>query len=456
MMLDTIAALSTPLGPGAIAVIRISGPRAEPILHQIFSPYRHRKEFESHRLYHGEIICPKMGTFIDEVLVCLMRGPHSYTGEDVVEVFCHGGIHLPQKVLSAVLSAGARLAERGEFTRRAFINGRLDLSQAEAVVDIINASSDRGRELALRQLKGELRDTIQGWRERLNHCLARLEASIDFTEEIKEGETIQGLAEDLETLQGEIQKLARTYERGRIFREGASIVILGRPNVGKSSLLNYLLGRRRAIVTPIPGTTRDFLEEMVDINGLMVRLIDTAGIHTTENVLEQAGIELVWDRLSDAELVIFLCDGSESLTEVDWQIMERIRARKVIPVINKIDLPLKINKDELIGFFGRPCVCISAKYGTGMGELKESIYRALTDQKGEGETGVAITHLRQFECLKRALAAISKGLSFDLVHQPECAAEELKDALFALGEITGDSVSEDLLDIIFSNFCVGK
>ncbi|HOJ50947.1 MAG TPA: tRNA uridine-5-carboxymethylaminomethyl(34) synthesis GTPase MnmE [Syntrophales bacterium] len=454
MTLDTIAALATTYGPGALAVIRISGPEAENILKAVFRPRHRHGDFFSHRLYHGDLVCPQTGKYIDEVLVCLMRGPHSYTGEDVVEIFCHGGLSVPRAVLASVIQAGARPAERGEFTRRAFINGRLDLTQAEAIAEVVTAQGEKGREVALRQLKGELKSVIEGLTGRLKECLARMEAAIDFIEDVSDKEVAKGVEAEIGKVREEIVRLAGTYRQGRLYREGAAIVILGRPNVGKSSLLNCLLGRKRAIVTPIPGTTRDFLEEMWEVKGLLVRVIDTAGIRPTEDALEEAGIQFVWEKVQEADLILFLVDGSERLTAIDRAIMERVAERRVLPVINKMDLPCVLEEEALAKAFSIPALRISAKYGEGIEQLTNTIYQMLV---GEEEIStVAVTQARHLHCLERAAQALEKSLKRDVLSQTELACEEVKEAIEALGEITGEKVSPDVLDIIFSTFCVGK
>ncbi|MCX7981920.1 MAG: tRNA uridine-5-carboxymethylaminomethyl(34) synthesis GTPase MnmE [Syntrophales bacterium] len=456
MSVDTIAALATPQGPGALAVIRVSGPEAFSILKSIFRPRKERSEFSSHRMYHGDIVCPRTGEYVDEVLVCLMRRPHSYTGEDVLEIFCHGGLNIPQKTLSVVIAAGARPAERGEFTRRAFLNGRLDLVQAEAVGDIVTAGSERGRELALRQLKGELSAIIKDIIARLREILARLEATIDFVEDVDERVVQEGIEGEVNTVLEYIRRLAGTYQKGRLYREGAAMIILGRPNVGKSSLLNCLLGRYRAIVTPVPGTTRDFLEEMVDIEGMLVRIVDTAGIRPTSDVVEREGLKLVWDKLAEADLVLLVLDGSEELTPIDREIIEKVEGKKVISVINKKDLPKVWKEEEIADIVSPPIVHISAKYGDGVDDLKRSIYEVLVGGGVEGPFSMSVMRERHYHCLERAANALEK-MKKNLFSHPEIAAEEIREAIRALGAIIGtEDISLEVLDIIFSSFCIGK
>lgn len=450
---DTIAALATPAAGGALAIVRVSGVQAESILASLFAPRHPITAFSSHHLYYGDIVNPQTGEVIDEVLACIMRSPRSFTGEDVVEIYCHGGVHIPHRILSLIIEAGARPAERGEFTRRAFLHGRMDLTQAEAVAAMIGAMGDRGREVALRHLRGELKRFIEGCIARLNDSLARLEASIDFTDHVEE-EVTEDITRQVKDIRDELRRLAQTYRHGRLIREGASTVIIGKPNVGKSSLLNCLLGRKRAIVTSVPGTTRDFLEELLDIDGIITRIVDTAGVHTTDDILEREGIDLVWERLAEADLVLFICDGSNELDEDDRTIMARLAEKRVIPVINKIDLPVVIGDQDLAPF-SLPPVRISAKFATGIEELTRVMAKEL---RGEGDEieGVMITQLRHRHSLDRAIEALECCMALDLRHEPEIAVEEIREAVHALGEIIGDTTPPDVLDMIFSSFCVGK
>lgn len=453
---DTIAAIATPMGVGGLGIIRVSGPKSEEIARKLFKPRKRVDKFMTHYLYHGEIISPETGATLDEVLLTFMRKPHSYTGEDTLEINCHGGPLILQVVLTEVIKAGARLAEPGEFTKRAFLNNRLDLSQAEAVVDMIMAKTERSLELAISHLKGELTSKIGALRTSIIDLLAILEASIDFSEEDLDVEQEPGIIRRIQAIVDDLHAMLKTYEQGKIYRHGLGAVITGKPNVGKSSLLNRLLGEKRAIVTPIPGTTRDFIEEFTNIKGIPVRLTDTAGIRHPEDIVEEEGIALVREKLSLADLVVIVLDGSKELTEEDVEIIEENRERKAILVINKADLPhvIDIQKVHQLAPDLHP-LWISAKYGDGIPSLKEAIYALVMKQ--DHQSTMMITNIRHKMALERAVALLSQakdsiigGLS------PEFPALDLREALDTLGEIIGETVNEDILDRIFSTFCIGK
>ncbi|HOK07208.1 MAG TPA: tRNA uridine-5-carboxymethylaminomethyl(34) synthesis GTPase MnmE [Syntrophales bacterium] len=456
---DTIAAIATPPGLGGIAVIRVSGPEAETIAGRIFRPKGAISRLRSHTLHAGTIVSPSTGEIVDEVLAVIMRKPRSYTGEDVLEIHCHGGYVVPRAVLEAVLQAGARPAEAGEFTRRAFLNDRMDLSQAEAVGELITAATSEGARLALSHLGGAVGARIAAAEERLMDLLARLEASLDFGED--EGiPAREGIADRIQEEVRLLNDLADTYRTGRLYRQGAGVVIMGRTNVGKSSLLNRLLGETRAIVTPLPGTTRDFIEEAVDVVGLPVRLTDTAGIRPTDDMIEQAGIDLVWERVGKADAVILLFDGSEPITAEDRDIAERLAGKKVLYVINKSDLaPAFAEKDLPLAHADATPLRVSAKTGEGMETLKEALYRLLTaSEKGEGEhDGCVLTVLRHRLAVEKAVFHLCQASGAAVAGAyPELIAEDLRDALDALGEISGRTVNDAVLDRIFAHFCIGK
>ncbi|MGC9976097.1 MAG: tRNA uridine-5-carboxymethylaminomethyl(34) synthesis GTPase MnmE, partial [Syntrophales bacterium] len=375
-MEDTIAAIATPAGTGSIGIIRVSGSRCRDIASLIFRPSNKTDNFSSHRLYHGDIVSPHTGRVIDEVLISFMMKPHSYTGEDILEINCHGSAFILQSVLSLVIEAGARLAEPGEFTKRAFLNNRINLAQAEAVAEIIMAKSDKALDLAVSHLKGNLAGKIETIRRAIIDILAILETSIDFSDEDIEIGNLPTAARDIEAIVGELTELALTYNEGKIYRDGINAVIMGRPNVGKSSLLNRLLGEKRAIVTDIPGTTRDFIEEIVPIKGVPVRLMDTAGIREPQNVIEEEGVNLVWEKLSLADMVLVVVDGSESLTKQDAEIIKSCKTKKFLLLINKADLPHVIEEKELASLDpdAMPPIWISAKHGDGMPALKDAIH----------------------------------------------------------------------------------
>jgi tRNA modification GTPase len=457
---ETIAALATPPGIGGIGVIRVSGPAAAQIARRLFRPAQPRTELLSHRLYHGQIIDPESGAVLDDVLVALMWAPRSYTGEDTLEISCHGGPLILCRVLEAVLRAGARPAARGEFTQRAFLNGRLDLSQAEAVLDAITARTCEGLAAALERLHGGLSRQVETLRSRIIDLLAGIEASIDFAAEDGGEEEPGGDLSAFDALLADLTALASTYRRGRILREGLGVVIVGRPNVGKSSLLNRLLGVKRAIVAPLPGTTRDFIEETLDIGGIPVRLTDTAGIHPPRDAIEAEGIGLVWERLASADAVLLLLDGSAPLTAGDGELLADLGDRPLIAAINKADLPQQIDAGSLAALLPAglpPPLMISARTGQGIDGLLKAIAALAIATPAEEAPGTGIAHLRHKIALEKAAEALRRarqGLSAGL--PPELTALEIREALGALGEITGRTSPEEVLERVFANFCIGK
>jgi tRNA modification GTPase len=387
-----------------------------------------------------------------------MRAPHSYTGEDILEINCHGGPLIMQTVLGEIIKAGARPAEPGEFTRRAFLNNRLDLSQAEAVADVITARTEKSLELAVSHLKGELAERIESLRTSIIDILAVLESSIDFSEEdidIRRNSEIAGM---IQAVLADLQSILATYERGKIYRHGINVVITGKPNVGKSSLLNRLLGEKRAIVTPVPGTTRDFIEESIVIKGIPVRLTDTAGIRQPENIIEQEGIAMVREKLSLADVVIIVLDGSAVLTEEDIDVIEENRARKAVLVINKKDLPQTMNIGEVHQLIPdlNP-LWLSAKYGDGIPALEEVIYRLVMERHENCRETTMISNIRHKMSLEKTVVLLSQakgGIEDGL--SPELPALDVREALDSLGEIAGQTVNEEILDRIFAAFCIGK
>ncbi len=456
---DTIAAIATPPGTGGIGIVRASGPDAERIGRALFRPRKASDAFHSHRLTHGDILCPQTGRILDEVLAAFLRAPHSFTGEDTLEIHCHGGPLILGEVLQAVLRAGARPAEPGEFTRRAFLNGRLDLAQAEAVQEMISARSQRGLDLAMGHLRGDLSRTVADLRFSILDILTLLEAEIDFQEEDGiETAPREGLLDRIRDITARIDALTASYGEGRFMREGARVVITGKANVGKSSLFNRLLGERRAIVTPHPGTTRDFIEESVGIRGVPVRFIDTAGIRETSNPVEKEGIDLVRQQSAAADVVVVLLDGSTLLTADDRTILEENRKRNVVVALNKSDLPRQIDEGSLReeGITTKP-LWISAKTGEGIDAFRDAVHAALDRSTGDSRTDAVITSLRHKIALERAFAFLrtaEQGLSGGL--SPEFIAFDLREALGALGEVTGQAITEEVLDRIFSTFCIGK
>jgi len=456
---DTIAAIATPPGTGGIGIVRASGPGAERIGQALFRPRAASGPFRSHRLTHGEIVCPATGRVLDEVLVAFLRAPHSFTGEDTLEIHCHGGPLVLKEVLLAVLRAGARPAEPGEFTRRAFLNGRLDLAQAEAVQEMITARSPRGLEIALGNLRGDLSRRIAELRASILDTLTLLEAEIDFQEEEGlEATPREGILDGLRDVTARIEELTATYGEGRMVREGARVVITGKANVGKSSLFNRLLGENRAIVTPHAGTTRDFIEEGASIRGIPVRYVDTAGIRAAQDPAEQEGIERVWQQSASADVVVIVLDGSSPLTPEDRDIAAANRDRNLVVAINKSDLPEALGEESLPGeLAGRAVFRVSAKTGEGLAAFRDGVHAALGRTAGEGRSEAVLTTLRHKIALERALACLRKaeqGISGGL--SPEFAAFDLREALDALGEVTGQTVTEEVLDRIFATFCIGK
>ncbi len=456
---DTIAAISTPLGVGGIGIVRLSGPQALAIAQRVFRPRKARKNsFLSHRFYLGEVIRPADNTVIDEVLMVFMRHPYTYTREDMVEIQCHSGLLILREILEVVLQSGARLAEPGEFTKRAFLNGRIDLTQAEAVIDLISAQTQKALDLANQQRAGKLAQRVRQFREELLELLTYVEAGIDFPEEEIPQLSSSELSQRLQNISQQLQLLIASYEGGKIFREGISAVIVGKPNVGKSSLLNALLGEERAIVTAIPGTTRDVLEEVINVQGIPLKILDTAGLRHAQDIIEEEGVRRTQKCLQEADLVIWVLDGSAPATAEDLYILAAIRGKNIIIAINKNDLPQQLSLNHLRQELPTsPLVSISALYGQGLEELKEAIASTIFKNKLTNSSEVIVANLRHKlslvaaqEALHQAQEGLNKNLSY------EFTALDLRQALEALGEITGDTAGEEVLERIFSRFCIGK
>lgn len=455
---DTIAAIATAPGEGGIGIIRISGPKSLEVAEEIFFSMSGKKisEYPARTLIFGNI---KDGDKkIDEVLVAYMKGPNSYTAEDVIEINCHGGFISVKRILELVLSKDVRLAEAGEFTKRAFLNGRIDLSQAEAVIDVINAKTDKAHEVAENQLEGSLSNRIREFREKVTELLAQVEVAIDYPEEDIEFIAYTTLEEKTRELNKDIKKLYETSESGKIFREGLKTVIVGKPNVGKSSLLNSILGENRAIVTDIPGTTRDVIEEFVNIKGIPLKIVDTAGIRETDDVVEKIGVEKSMASFDTADLIIMVVDSSSELSEEDREILEKVQGKETILLLNKTDLPQVIDEEEVKKYVNEENIIkISALHNEGIEDVHDRIEAMIYKGDIKSSSNVIITNSRHKDALYRAMKSAEDAMRAIEDRMPLDFVEvDLKNIWDYLGYINGDTVSEDLLDNIFHNFCIGK
>ncbi len=455
MLFDTIAAISTPRGEGGIGIIRISGDKSFEILDKIFNTKNPNRDLGFYKFNYGFI--HDNGKIVDEVMAVRMKAPKTYTCEDVVEINCHGGHLISEKVLELVLKNGARHAEQGEFTKRAFMNGRIDLSQAEAVMDIIQGKTEKSISLSLEQLRGDLRDKIGSFKKALLDVTAHVNVVLDYPEEGIDDPLPSNLRKNLENVYAEADRLISSYDKGKKIKEGIKTVIAGKPNVGKSTLLNSLLKEERAIVTHIPGTTRDVIEEIINIKGIPLVLTDTAGIRKTEDIVENIGVEKSKKFIENADLVLLVLDASRELESEDREVIEEIQNnnKKMIVLLNKIDLERKIELDE----FGLENILeISAKDNIGIEDMEERIYSYIVEEKVEDSSEkLIITNIRHKTALEKTKDAIRNifetidaGMPMDLI------SVDLKEALDSLSEITGEISSEDILDHVFGNFCVGK
>ncbi len=454
---DTIMAIATPPGEGGIGIIRISGELAPGIAEKIFKPKKATFPLKSHHLYVGHVLDPENNEAIDEVLLTIMHAPRTYTREDVVEINCHGGIIPLKRTLDLVSRQGARLAEPGEFTKRAFLNGRLDLAQAEGLLQIIRAKTDVSLKAALNQLEGTLSRQVTSIRQELLYLLAGLEAAIDFPEEGDVADVgINQVKEKTAKIKTLVDELLRESERGKIYREGIETAIIGRPNVGKSSLLNALLKEQRAIVTEVPGTTRDVLEEYVNVGGIPLKIIDTAGIRKTVDQVEVIGVKRARDLAQRADLIIFMLNAAEALTEEDREIAGLLRDQNTLVVLNKTDLEEKISREEVLESVGkRKLIAASLIEGKGLRELEDAIYDLVFSGRVEAGRQDFISSTRQKHALARASHHLAEVLGAE-IKDPDLASIDLQEAYAALGEITGETVGEDILDTIFAEFCIGK
>lgn len=457
---ETISGIATAPGEGGIGIIRMSGSLAVKIANQIFAGVKGKKAIDvtSRQIAYGNIVEPETKKIVDEVLLLIMHGPKSYTREDVVEIHCHGGPVPMKRILELTLQYGARMAEPGEFTKRAFLNGRLDLSQAEAVIDIIRAKTDASLRMALGHLKGNLSEKIREMRHGILTMIAHLEAAIDFPEEDIEVMTAQEVKVSVETLLKEMRELLATKETGRILREGLETVIIGKPNVGKSSLLNALLKEKRAIVTDIPGTTRDSIEEFVNIRGVPLKIVDTAGIRETADLVERLGVEKAREFVATADLILLLLDASMELSTEDREVLTMLANKEAIVIVNKSDLPVKLEMDEVYTYVSNKKVLkVSVIEGTGLEDLEKSIVDLVYSGKVEQKEGAVVTNLRQSTLLEQAKEHLEASLlTIDQDMPSDCIVVDLRDAWGKLGEITGDTVGEDIIHEIFTQFCIGK
>jgi tRNA modification GTPase len=451
---DTICAISTPAGEGGIGILRISGENAHPIAKNIFKPKKKTKQYISHKLYLGYIINPENNSQLDEVFAAFMNAPHTYTRENIVEIYAHGGYAAQKNILSLILNCGARLAEPGEFTKRAYLNGRIDLMQAESVLDIIQSETNEELHHAVQYLQGGLSRKIEMFQKTLKHTLATMEALIDFPEEdieINPDEVVLSLRK----VKADIEILIDSYYEGRGIKQGFEVLIIGRTNVGKSSLLNALLLKERAIVTPIPGTTRDLIEDILYLHGVKVKVIDTAGMREPGNIVEEEGIRRVRQKVSEVDLIIWLLDGSQPFSADDEEVFHAIAHRNFLMAINKIDLPQSLNRDA-VSTKNPNWVEMSVLENEGFEELKEQIYTQLT--KGtRKDNALLITNVRHRDVLVKVRNNIERALLLKERGEPvELIAFELREGLDQLAEMSGETCSEDILEEIFSRFCIGK
>jgi len=478
-LFDTIAAIATPIGESGIGIVRISGKDALKVADKIFVAKDGRKSstFKTYTTHYGWIVdsfsrsrvlvfsrsnpltrepANSRTEIIDEVIVTVMRAPKSYTKEDIVEINCHGGIVALRRVLDLVLENGCRLAEPGEFTKRAFLNGRIDLAQAEAVLDIIRAKTDSALKIGVEQLKGTLSERINHLRKALLGILTILEANIDFPEEEIGSVNLRQIGERLHKINNAFKNILETAKHGRIFREGIHVVICGKPNVGKSSLLNALLKQERSIVTPVAGTTRDAIEEIIDIKGIPIRIVDTAGIIEPRDLVEKKAVQRSKRCIDLADLVILMFDGSKRLAKEDETLIKKLKKKATLAIINKIDLKQKIEKDKILKRF-KDVIDISAKKLKNINLLEDAIANLVYGGKISSSESVMVSNLRHIETIKQAQKLIAQALnSLDNKLPLEFIAQDIKDALGHLDEILGKRFSEDLLDKIFSEFCIGK
>lgn len=459
MDFDTITSISTPMGEGAIGIVRLSGPQAIEIGDILYKGKKKLSEVETHTINYGHIIDPETDETVEEAMVSVLRAPKTFTREDIIEINCHGGILTINRILELTMTYGARMAEPGEYTKRAFLNGRIDLSQAEAVMDFIRSKTDRASKVAMNQIEGRLSDLIKKQRQSILEILAQVEVNIDYPEyDDVEDATTDFLLEQSKRIKEEINRLLETGAQGKIMREGLSTVIVGRPNVGKSSMLNNLIQDNKAIVTEVAGTTRDVLEEYVNVRGVPLRLVDTAGIRDTEDIVEKIGVERSRKALSEADLILFVLNNNEPLTEDDQTLFEVIKNEDVIVIINKTDLEQRLDVSELREMIGdMPLIQTSMLKQEGIDELEIQIKDLFFGGEVQNQDMTYVSNSRHISLLKQArqsiqdaIDAAESGIPMDMVQIDLTRTWEI------LGEIIGESASDELIDQLFSQFCLGK
>jgi len=457
MRKDTIAAISTAMTNSGIGIVRISGEEAFDIIKKIYKGKNGKdlSRVKTHTIHYGYILDGE--ETIDEVLVMIMRGPHSYTGEDTVEIDCHGGVFVVKKILETVIKYGARPADPGEFTKRAFLNGRMDLSQAEAVIDVINSKNEYALKSSVSQLKGNVQKKIKEVREEIIYHTAFIETALDDPEHISVDGYGEKLRINVDKLMYELDELLKTSDNGRIIKEGIKTVIVGKPNAGKSSLLNVLVGEDRAIVTDIAGTTRDVLEESIQLQGISLNIMDTAGIRDTEDIVEKIGVDKAKAHANEADLVIYVVDASRELDENDFEIIEMIQDKKAVILLNKSDLDTVVTKDMVKSYIDKPMIEISAKEESGIRELEETLKNMFFHGEISFNDEVYITNVRHKTAIQDAYDSLQKVImSIDNDMPEDFYSIDLLDAYESLGSITGETIGEDLVNEIFSKFCMGK
>ncbi|HIH0674625.1 TPA: tRNA uridine-5-carboxymethylaminomethyl(34) synthesis GTPase MnmE [Staphylococcus aureus] len=459
MDLDTITSISTPMGEGAIGIVRLSGPQAVEIADKLYKGKHLLNDVPSHTINYGHIIDPESKEVVEEVMVSVLRAPKTFTREDIIEINCHGGILTINRVLELTMTYGARMAEPGEFTKRAFLNGRIDLSQAEAVMDFIRSKTDRASKVAMNQIEGRLSDLIKKQRQSILEILAQVEVNIDYPEyDDVEDATTEFLLEQSKEIKQEINRLLDTGAQGKIMREGLSTVIVGKPNVGKSSMLNNLIQDNKAIVTEVAGTTRDVLEEYVNVRGVPLRLVDTAGIRETEDIVEKIGVERSRKALSQADLILFVLNNNEALTQEDYTLYEVVKNEDVIVIVNKMDLEQNIDINEVKDTIGdTPLIQTSMLKQEGIDELEIQIRDLFFGGEVQNQDMTYVSNSRHISLLKQArqtiqdaIDAAESGVPMDMVQIDLTRTWEI------LGEIIGETASDELIDQLFSQFCLGK